>query len=158
MHETSRAYTVLLLVSVGGRVFGLPVTVAHDILKVRRAGRSGWTVNRPSPCPAPSGAPADVDGLPSALVDLGEHLGLPPSTAARTRTMIVIQSGDRWLGLLVDAVTGIVEAPRSSIEPAPASENHPAIRHHVRVGDRTIGLLDPEYLLPAESGPAAQAS
>jgi hypothetical protein len=155
VHETSRSNTSLLLVSVGDRMYGLPVTVAHDVLKVRRASRSGWTVCRPAPYSAPSGAPVD-DGCPEALVDLREHLGLPPAMATRTRTMVVIQSGDRWLGLLVDAVAGIVEAPRSSIGAPPASKDrHPAVRQHVRVDDRPIGLLDPEYLLPVASAPAA---
>jgi purine-binding chemotaxis protein CheW len=63
-----------------------------------------------------AGAPLPVVGLfscrgePAVAVDLRERLGRPPPRPAMSDRIVVVRSSRRLLGLVVDAVEGLVEA------------------------------------------------
>jgi purine-binding chemotaxis protein CheW len=154
----SRGKIVLVLLEVAGHAYGLPIAVVQDALKLSRTSQdSGWQLRRAATGGAGGTGTIEVDGRHIPLVDLRVCLGLPKATAApRSRTVLVIQSGEHWLGLLVDAVAEIVEAPRGSIEASPCTAAHQAIGQVAHLGDRTIDLLDADRLLPAEPAIAAR--
>ena len=89
------------------------------------------------------------------LVDLSERLGLRPVLLARRLLSVaVVQSGEHVVGMLVDGVADIVEAPCSAILPvAPAAGQHPAVRRITRFDARESELLDIDRLLGAMSLP-----
>src|SRR4051794_34908387 len=99
--------TVIISLDVAGQIFGLPVGVVRDVFKVSRTGRgAGWRVRGAaftSVCPERL---IDVGGRLVPLIDLGASLGLhrDASAASRSRSVVVVQTGERWVGLLVDAV------------------------------------------------------
>jgi chemotaxis signal transduction protein len=160
MQRVPNGKTVIVLLEVAGQAYGLPVTVVQDALKVCRSGQAAaWR-----PCSDTSGDGCDpqtieVDGRQIPLVDLRTCLGLSrPTACPRTRMAIVVRSGEHWLGLLVDAVGEIAEVPRTAITVVPRASTEPsdrpvpwhqAIAQVARLGDRTIGLLDADRLLPA---------
>ena len=152
--RASQNTTVIILLEVSGLVLGLPIAVVRDALRVCRVGRgAGWRVRGAPPERVCDDQSIDVDGRLIPLVDLGTSLGLaggvPP--AARARSVVVVQTGERWLGLLVDTVGEIVEVPREAIEAASCAVARGGATGQVaRLGDRAIGLLDADALVPAE--------
>lgn len=146
-----RLQTVLVILDVAGRQVGLPIANVQDVVKVRRTGPGpGWRVHRGAAAGAicPPGMLAVSDRC-VPLVELGERLGVAPTPfMRRLRSVAVVQSGEHVLGLLVDDVTDIVEAPSSAIRAvAPMVGQHPAIRQIARLDSREIELLDVERLL-----------
>jgi purine-binding chemotaxis protein CheW len=145
-----RLQTVIVVLDVAGRQVGLPITIVQDVVKVQRSGPGGaWRVHRAAVaaiCPAGMLAVGDRC-VP--LVELSEQLGMAPvSFARRLRSVVVVQSAEHVVGLLVDGVADIVEAPCSAIRPvAPSAGQHPAMRQIARFDDREIELLDFEQLL-----------
>ncbi len=92
----SLATTRLLLASIRGRLYGLPVEFVHTSLRVRT--QDVFTLE---------GGPAVLlDGQPVIAARLTDMLELPAGVRARlapdTLVCIVIQSGDERLGLLAD--------------------------------------------------------
>jgi len=158
MFRVPNGNTVIVLLEVAGQAYGLPVTVVQDALKVCRSGQSAaWRVSSDHPGDDGDTRSIEVEGRQIPLVDLRERLGLPhPTTGARTRMVLVVRSGEHWLSLLVDSVGEIVEVPRASIESAVGSApRHRVIAQVARLGDRTIGVLDADLLLPAPFGALA---
>jgi CheW-like domain len=176
MQRVPNGKTVIVLLEVAGQAYGLPVTVVQDALKVCRSGQAAaW---RPCSDTSGDGCDPqtiEVDGRQFPLVDLRTCLGLSrPTACPRTRMAIVVRSGEHWLGLLVDAVGEIAEVPRTAITVVPRAPTaevprtaitvvpraptepsdrpvpwHQAVAQVARLGDRTIGLLDADRLLPA---------
>src|SRR4051812_29829153 len=146
--------TVIILLDVAGQIFSLPVGVVRDVLKVSRAGRgAGWRVRGTASGSVGPDRVIDVGGRMVPLIDLDASLGLHPgaSAASRSRSVVVVQTGERWVGLLVHAVGEIVEVPREAIEPVTRSEwGHRAIGWVAHQGDRSIMLLDADRLLPPD--------
>jgi chemotaxis signal transduction protein len=147
---SSRLQTVIVLLEVGGRQVGLPIANVQDVVKVQRVGAGvSWRVHRAAVgaiCPPGMLAVGDRCVL---LVELSERLGMAPTSPTRpVRSVVVAQSGEHVVGLLVDAVADIVEAPCSAIRPvAPTADQHPAVRQIARLNGREIELLDIERLL-----------
>jgi hypothetical protein len=151
----AREQTVIFLLTAAGHSLGLPISVVRDALQVSRGGRGGdWRVRGAVPGSSCDGRIIDVDGQEAPLIDVCALLGAPHGRTChgRTRSVVVVQCGERWLGLLVDAAGDVVEVPLTAIEPSiGASTPHGAIREQVRLDDRTIGLLDADRLLaPAD--------
>lgn len=153
-----RLQTVLVILEVAGRQVGLPIASVQDVVKVQRAGQGmTWRVHRAAVgAICPPGMLAVGDRCVS-LVELSERLGLAPAAyLRRLRSVVVVQSGEHVLGLLVDGVADIVEAPCSVIRPvAPAADQHPAVRQIAYLDGREIELLDIERLLDARLAPVS---
>jgi chemotaxis signal transduction protein len=152
MHTPAREQTVIILLEAAGQHFGLPIAVVRDALQVSRAGRSGsWRVRGAVPSSSCDGRMIDVGGQLAPLIDVCASLGAPRgrSCHGRTRSVVVVQCGERWLGLLVDAVGEVVEVPLRAIVPRSGPlASHLAIRQAVLLADRKIGLLDADHLAP----------
>ena len=88
----SLATTRLLLASVGGRLFGLPIEFVHTSRRVREEDM--FTLE---------GRPAfELDGQPVIAPRLADLLGLSVGSHGSETVCIVIQVGDERLGLRVD--------------------------------------------------------
>lgn len=150
MHVPARAQTVILLLEAAGQSFGLPIDVVRDALTLSRAGRGGaWSVRGAAPDTRCDGRSIEIGGQQVPLVDMCMELG-GETCRNRTRSVVVVQCGERWLGLVVDAVGEVVEVPLAVIVPRSGLlASHLALRHVVLLGDRSIGLLDADSLWPS---------
>jgi len=55
------------------------------------------------------------------IIDLGRKLGLSPSKTTETSRIIIVNSRDENIGLLVDRVTDVVTAKWEDVEPTPSN-------------------------------------
>lgn len=55
------------------------------------------------------------------IIDLGRKLGLSPSKVTETSRIIIVNSRDENIGLLVDKITDVVTAKWEDVEPTPAN-------------------------------------
>ena len=55
------------------------------------------------------------------IIDLGPKLGLAPSKTTETSRIIIVNSRDENIGLLVDRVTDVVTAKWEDVEPNPSN-------------------------------------
>jgi two-component system, chemotaxis family, sensor kinase CheA len=93
------ATTLCLLVSAGGRPFGLPVTNVVRIERVREGdlGSIGCA------------SVVAIDGRPIPVVPVATLLGLQETTGVATRTVVVAGSAERRTALAVEALLGVQE-------------------------------------------------
>ena len=92
------------------------------------------------------------------IVDLAARLELTQTQPTARHVIIVIWDGGRQIGLLVDAVCDILQAPQSAVQPRPNLPSETVeslIAALVTVGDRMVGLLNPANVLPAVAEEAA---
>jgi purine-binding chemotaxis protein CheW len=99
-------------VAVAGSLFAL------DIMAVREI--RGWSASTPLPQ-----APAHVLGMINLrgsilpVVDLGALLGLAPCNATPSSVVVVVQVGERQIGVVVDSVQDILAASEGALTPTP---------------------------------------
>ncbi len=55
------------------------------------------------------------------IIDLGRKLGLAPSKTTETSRIIIVNSRDENIGLLVDRITDVVTAKWEDVEPTPSN-------------------------------------
>lgn len=117
----------------------------------------GWTP--PTLLPDSPGYVCGVINLRGAIlpiVDLAARLELAPTEATARHVIIVVWIGKRLVGLVVDAVCDILAVWDEALQPTPnlKSETMEAlIAGLVIVGDRMVGLLNLDRVLPALEEP-----
>ena len=122
---------------VEGRSFGVDVGAVREI--------KGWQPTTPLP-----NAAAHVLGVINlrgaiiAVYDLRQRLGLGPSSVSRSSVVIVLDLGERYGGILVDAVSDIVDILPSDLRPAPdiAGDGDDVLQALLVKGDDVVALLD----------------
>jgi purine-binding chemotaxis protein CheW len=122
---------------VDGRSFGVDVSSVREI--------KGWQPTTPLP-----NAAAHVLGVINlrgaiiAVYDLRQRLGLGPSTMSRSSVVIVLDLGERYGGILVDAVSDIVDIAATDLRPAPdvAGDGDDVLQGLLVKGDEVVALLD----------------
>ncbi|HEV2131461.1 MAG TPA: chemotaxis protein CheW [Longimicrobiaceae bacterium] len=104
---------MIVAVRLDAAEFGLPIERVREVLTPPPITRVPFVP------PAICGV-ASVRGTILPVLDLG--LRLLGSEAARPGQLVVVSgaAGDGPIGLLVDAATGLVEAPPEAIQPPPA--------------------------------------
>jgi purine-binding chemotaxis protein CheW len=126
-----------LIVRVKGRLCAVPLTHVIETM-------------RPLPVEPISGVPSFVlgisiiRGIPTPVVDLGAVLGTPNELAER---FITLRLGDRQVALSVDAVVGVRELDRATIQELP-----PLLERASKDVVETIGTLDEQVLMVLRAG------
>lgn len=124
--QDSAAQTVLELIAfrIGEQEFCV------DIMTVREI--RGWTPATPLPMTPPYvRGVINLRGTVLPIIDLACRLGLPPVQAEARSVIIVVNFGDRLVGLLVDAVSDILTTPASAVQPTPDMASG-AVRSFIR--------------------------
>ncbi len=151
MDENEAAAREYITFRIGAQHYGV------DIMSVREI--RGWT-----PATALPRAPGYVRGVINLrgvvlpIVDLADRLGFAPSEPTPRHVIIVAQTGRQLVGLLVDAVSDIVNIARAKVQPTPNVGSETARAFVLGViadEDRMIGLIALDSVMPATAGEAA---
>jgi purine-binding chemotaxis protein CheW len=132
-----------VLFALAGETYGLPVSAVQEIL---RAG----TITRVPHAPAPVRGITHLRGRVLAVVDLRVRLGLPPALVDGKSRILVVDSRQRVLGLLVDAAQQVVKLLPSAFVPPPVdvmTERSHYLRGVVHLERQLIIALDLDRVL-----------
>ena len=89
-----------------------------DIMQVREI--RGWTPATPLPrTPGFMKGVINLRGAVLPIVDLGARLGLQTTEPTARHVIMVINQGARTMGLLVDAVSDIIDVTEDMVQPTP---------------------------------------
>jgi purine-binding chemotaxis protein CheW len=117
-------------------------------------------------------APCGVAGLVNlrgqivTVIDLWRRLGFPGQRATPFPTMLVVRNGSAAVGLLVDEIGEVVEAPEEAFEAAPANlpvESRELVPKVCKLSRYLLHVLDLDRVLrndgeEAQSGKAFEGS
>lgn len=141
----------------GGQEFGANIMTIREI--------RGWTETTPLPhAPDFVRGVINLRGVVLPVVDLKSRLGRGLTEANQKHVIIVVKSGDRTLGLLVDAVSDILTVTANEIQPTPdlARDTQSSFVEGIAVLDqRMVTLLSMERLtasLVGEVGSISEAA
>ena len=128
-----------------------------DIMSVREI--RGWSAATPLPqSPQYMRGVINLRGAVLPIMDLAERLDLPPTQPSERSVIIVVQVGERLVGLLVDAVSDILSINPDQIQPTPdvgCDQAKAFIRGLITIDDRMVSEIAVERLLPEVEGLAA---
>ncbi|MFO1149322.1 MAG: chemotaxis protein CheW [Alsobacter sp.] len=122
---------------VDGRAFGVDVGTVREI--------KGWQAATPLPNAADHVLGViNLRGAIIAVYDLRRRLGLGPASITRSSVVIVVDLGERFAGILVDAVSDIVDVVESERREAPdaAGSGDDVLEGLVVKGEDVVALLD----------------
>lgn len=143
----------------------LTFTLGHEeygveILKVQEI--KGSSVITPIPnTPAYIKGVTNLRGTIIPVVDLRAKLQMPEAPLGRFAATVVLTVGTKTVGLLVDAVSDVLDIPRTEIQATPdfgAEVDARFISGVARAGDKLLILLDIERVLAGDEAPLAAAS
>lgn len=133
----------LIAFAVGNETYGVEITAVREI----RAW-SGVTA-LPNTAPFVRGV-INLRGTIVPVIDLRARFGQGLAEPGKTHVVIVLAIGNRWVGVLVDAVSDILTVTRTDIHAVPditesgeASLLQGIVTHH----DRMVSLVKIEKLL-----------
>mgnify|MGYP001110520067 CR=1 FL=1 len=128
-----------------------------DIMSVREI--RGWTPATPLPrAPGYMKGVINLRGAVLPIIDLGARFGLRTSEPTARHVIMVAHIGGRMVGLLVDAVSDIIQLDEGAVQPTPdvASEEVRAfVKGIFAIDGRMISLIDLSLILPAMEAEAA---
>jgi purine-binding chemotaxis protein CheW len=130
----------LIVFSLHGEDYGLPIASVQEIIRY-------------TPPRVTAAARGLVQGLINLrgrvlpVLDLSRRLGATLQVSEATRILIIEVAGGA-VGLIVDAVDGVVQVPAQRVEPIPGAVGDDALGHEIAaIGDRLVMLIDPEPAL-----------
>jgi purine-binding chemotaxis protein CheW len=128
-----------------------------DIMSVREI--RGWSAATPLPqSPSYMRGVINLRGAVLPIMDLAERLDLLPTEPSERSVIIVVQVGERLVGLLVDAVSDILSINPEQIQPTPdvgCDQAKAFVRGLITIDDRMVSEIAVERLLPELEGLAA---
>jgi len=144
--QTSADKRELIAFRVGRQEFCINVMIVREI--------RGWTAATTLPrSPRYIKGVINLRGAVLPIVDLAKRLGLPGTEPTARHVIIVVQIGQQQVGLLVDAVSDILTASNSNIQPSPDVSSD-LVKSFVKgllpVDGRMISLIALDNVLPAE--------
>jgi len=126
---------------------------AIDIMSVREI--RGWTQSTPLPNAASHFlGMINLRGLILPVIDLSACLGLGPTSLAPSSVVVVVQIGERQVGLLVDGVCDILIVREGMIQPTPevgAGNAARFVQGVMTTEQGIIGLLALDHIIPPEA-------
>ncbi|MFA5074375.1 MAG: chemotaxis protein CheW [Nitrospirota bacterium] len=141
--EAALPMAEFLTFRLSGEEYALPVEIVREVLKIR------------SCTPVPNAA-AHVLGITSLrgavlpVVDLCGRLGLAPGSRDVKSRILVLNTDEEDIGLVVDRVTGVLKVPHDAIQPVPEHIEHGAelLDGIVRKNEKLYILLSLERAVP----------
>jgi purine-binding chemotaxis protein CheW len=122
-----------------------------DIMAVREI--KGWSATTPIP-----GAPRFIRGVINLrgiivpIMDLRARFGMELTTPTRMHVVIIINTGARTTGLLVDAVSDIIAVAPDAVRPIPdmgSDTQENLLSGLVAMDDRMVSLVSLDFLIGA---------
>ena len=137
----------LIAFRVGKQEFCIDVMIVREI--------RGWTAATALPrAPRYVRGVINLRGAVLPIVELAVRLGLPSSEPTARNVIIVVQTGGQQIGLLVDAVSDILTATDTQIQPSPDVSSE-LVKSFVRgllpVEGRMISLISLDQVLPPQA-------
>ena len=128
-----------------------------DIMSVREI--RGWTPATQLPrAPGFVRGVINLRGVVLPIVDLADRLGFAPTEPTARHVIIVAQTGRQVVGLLVDAVSDIINMAADRVQPTPDVGSEAArafVLGVMAVDDRMISLIALSSVMPTLAGEAA---
>jgi purine-binding chemotaxis protein CheW len=121
-----------------------------DIMSVREI--RGWTPATPLPrAPGFMKGVINLRGAVLPIIDLGARFGLRTSEPTARHVIMVAHVGGRMVGLLVDAVSDIIQLTDEAVQPTPdvASEQVKTfVKGLFAIDGRMISLIELDRIIP----------
>ena len=131
-------------VRVGGQLFAL------DIMSVREI--RGWTASTPLPHAPPYVlGMINLRGLVLPVFDLAGRLGLAAGIPDASSVVVVVDVGDRQVGLVVEAVCDILIVGADMLQPAPdvgGAETRSLVQGVLTLKEGIVTILSLTDLVP----------
>jgi purine-binding chemotaxis protein CheW len=128
-----------------------------NVMNVREI--RGWTPATPMPHSPPYMLGViNLRGVVLPIIDLSARLGMKPAEPSARHVIIVAQVRDKFVGLLVDAVSDILTVTEENIQPTPevASDHERSFaRGILAIDNRMICLVELEAIFPDSESEAA---
>ena len=125
-----------------------------DIMTIREI--RGWTATTPLPhAPGYVRGVINLRGVVLPVVDLKARLGLGATEASAKHVIMVLETGRRTVGLLVDAVSDILTVTAGAIQPAPdlmGDGEADCVDGLAVLDERMVTILSMERLVAALAG------
>jgi purine-binding chemotaxis protein CheW len=137
--HTSAEFTQYLTFTVGAEEYGLPIMAIREI--------RGWTdATRLPNRPDYMRGVINLRGMIIPIFDLRCRFGQGVTDAHDKHVVIILSAEERTVGVLVDAVSDIIDARDSDIRPAPQQDDQEGRQHFVSgliaLDRRMVVLLD----------------
>lgn len=136
--QAAEARTLQLIAfSIGEQVYGVEITTVREI--------RAW--NGATPLPNTREFVRGVINLRGTIVpiyDLRARFGDGQTSPTKTHVVVVMSVGDKWVGILVDAVSDILTVPRDDIHSVPEGngEDTELLSGIITHDSRMVGLID----------------
>ena len=150
MHNTSQYLTFML----GGEAFGIGIMAVKEIIEF------GSITEVPMMPPSIRGV-INLRGAVVPVMDLAARFGRPPAVQGKRTCIVIVElevEGERQItGVVVDAVSAVLDIPASEIEPAPAFGTRirgDYIAGMGKVNGKFVILLNVEQVLRLDGLPA----
>ncbi|MCZ4271633.1 chemotaxis protein CheW [Maritalea porphyrae] len=132
----------LIAFSIGEQAYGVEITTVREI--------RAW--NGATPLPNTREFVRGVVNLRGTIVpifDLRARFGAGVTEATKTHVVVVLAVGEKWIGILVDAVSDILTVQKSDIHAVPEGENMDSelLNGIVTHDSRMVGLIDLEAVV-----------
>lgn len=128
-----------------------------DIMQVREI--RGWTPATPLPrSPAFIKGVINLRGAVLPIVDLGSRLGLSTSEPSARHVIMVVNIAGRTVGLLVEAVSDIINMSDDMVQPTPdiaCDQVKSFVKGLFAIDGRMISLISLDRVLPELEAEAA---
>ena len=150
--DTAQTERQLVVFDLASEAYGVDISTVREIIRMQ-------TVTRMPRTPDYVKGVINLRGKVTPVVDLRTRFGLDGGEELLDRRIIVIDTGERSMGFVVDGVSEVLRIPASSVEP-PSSVVMGVDTDYmvgiVKLPDRLISLLDLERVMDA-SGAAVGA-
>ncbi|GAB0116634.1 chemotaxis protein CheW [Acidisoma sp. 7E03] len=136
----------LLSVRVGDQEFAMTIMAIREI--------RGWINSTPLPhAPSYIKGMINLRGTVLAIIDLALRLGLPSREPTPASVVVVIEMGDKAVGLLVDAVSDIITVTDQMRQITPDTGDAVSrayVESLIMINERIIGILSLSAVIPQE--------
>lgn len=150
--DTAQAERQLVVFDLASEAYGVDIGAVREIIRMQ-------TITRMPRTPDYVEGVINLRGKVTPVVDLRKRFGLDEGEASVAKRIIVVDTGERSMGFVVDAVSEVLRIPSAAVEP-PSSVVMGVDSDYmigiVKLPDRLISLLDLDRVLEA-SGAAVHA-